>query len=153
MQLPLYKSIIYFYRLYFYKPCSIINTKIIRTNDRSARSFFMRFKWYGTATLLFESGKTRLLIDPYDPPLCTYCADIERRSMLFRRHTHYASARRSFQRYRHIFPRKTPRIRIRNRYSACSKKRIKLHLHAIDRSGRCFIRRKFFDTRLSCKSL
>lgn len=28
----------------------------------------MRFKWYGTATLLFESGKTRLLIDPYDPP-------------------------------------------------------------------------------------
>ena len=25
----------------------------------------MRFKWYGTATLLFESGGTRLLFDPY----------------------------------------------------------------------------------------
>lgn len=25
----------------------------------------MRFKWYGTATLLLESGNTRLLIDPY----------------------------------------------------------------------------------------
>lgn len=25
----------------------------------------MRFKWYGTATLLFESGSTRLLFDPY----------------------------------------------------------------------------------------
>lgn len=26
----------------------------------------MRFKWYGTATLLFESGGTRLLFDPYN---------------------------------------------------------------------------------------
>ena len=25
----------------------------------------MRFKWYGTATLLIESGDTRLLVDPY----------------------------------------------------------------------------------------
>lgn len=29
----------------------------------------MRFKWYGTATILLESGGTRLLFDPYGKPL------------------------------------------------------------------------------------
>lgn len=29
----------------------------------------MRFKWYGTATVLLESGGTRLLFDPYCKPL------------------------------------------------------------------------------------
>ena len=29
----------------------------------------MRLKWYGTATILLESGNTRLLFDPYCKPL------------------------------------------------------------------------------------